>query len=176
MHGKPHKRASTTTCAANPGEHDHTGCGELTAPLLWPTGTGNCVPPLTNGLRSRRREQPGERDCVDHTIPGKCEPSVDEHSTKLPHPPQHCGPWVPRWNTRETPTLFSASWAPLNRGNPSHTTSKRRLSVSGTGASRSLKNKFVATRVPPSRQTRAAALSNANPRLPRTPALEHAAQ
>ena len=92
--GKPHTRASTI-CGAKPGERDHAGCGELTAPLLWPTGTGNCVPPLTNGLLSRRREQPGELDCVDHTIPGKCEPSVDVHSTKLPHPPQHCGPSVP---------------------------------------------------------------------------------
>ena len=43
-------------------------------------------------------------------------------------------------------------YPPLNRGNPSHTTSKRRLLVTGTGTPRSLKNKFVATRPPPSQQ------------------------
>ena len=117
MHGKRHKRASTTTCAAKPGERDHAGSGELTAHLLWPTGTGNCVPPLTNGLFSQRREQPSERDCVDHTIPGKCEPSVDVHSLKPQtlNPKPSAGPplrWTPR--LRWTPPPSAGRSPPLD--------------------------------------------------------------
>ena len=46
----------------------------------------------------------------------------------------------------------------------------------GTGRTRSRTNKFVATRPPASRQIRAAALSTANPRLPKTPTCAHEAR
>ena len=66
--------------------------------------------------------------------------------------------------------------APPKEGNPSTTTSKRRLSVARTGRSKSRIVRLVPTRPPASRQMRAAALSSANPLLPKTPALAHAAR
>ena len=57
-------------------------------------------------------------------------------------------------------------------------TTSRRLPSCTWGALRSISRnmKLVATLAPPSRQMRAATLSTANPRRPRTPALEHAAR
>ena len=48
---------------AKPGERDHTRCGGTDRALALANWTRNYVPLLTNGLRSRQREQPNECDC-----------------------------------------------------------------------------------------------------------------
>ena len=69
--------------------------------------------------------------------------------------------------------VSTASWTPPKRGRPSATTSRRRASWRATGRSR---NTLVQTRVPTSRQIRAAVFSKENPRLPSTPDPRHAAR
>ena len=70
----------------------------------------------------------------------------------------------------ETIVVSMANCAPLKRGRPSTTTSKRRLSTCLSGRrSISCTLTFTVTRPPASRQTLAAALSRANPRRPNTP-------
>ena len=85
----------------------------------------------------------------------------------------HCLLVVPSRRIGETIVVSMANCAPLNRGRPSTTTSKRRLS---TRRSISCTLTFMVTRPPASRQTLAAALSRANPRRPKTPATEQAAR
>ena len=90
--------------------------------------------------------------------------------------------------SRTAPSLFAIMWSTVAmhgtyqdgqpvgtpiRGNPSTTTSKRRLSVARTGRSKSRIMQFVPTRRQASGQKRAA-LTSANPLLPKTPALAHA--
>ena len=65
--------------------------------------------------------------------------------------------------------VSTASWAPRKRGRPSATTSRRRASWRATRRSRSRRNTLVQTRVPTSRQIRAAAFSNENPLTPKHP-------
>ena len=84
---------------------------------------------------------------------------------------------VPTPRMGDTRVVSIASCAPPYRGNPSTRTSNRRASWAfGRARSISLTMTFTATLPPASRQTRAAALSTANPRLPNSPALEHAAR
>ena len=73
--------------------------------------------------------------------------------------------------TGETKVVSTAAWAPCHRGSPFASTSMRRPSARGTSTFMSRKKTLVATRAPASRQTRAAALSKAAPRAPRTPAV-----
>ena len=93
-----------------------------------------------------------------------------------PSVPAHWRLAGPFLDSGETSVVSMASWAPWNSGNPSATTSMRRLSASRGGRSMSCTRTWVETRAPASRQTRAAALSNGNPRRPRTPACGHAAR
>ena len=89
----------------------------------------------------------------------------------------HCLLVVPSRRIGETIVVLMANCAPLNRGRPSTTTSKRRLSTCLSGRrSISCTLTFTVTRPPASRQTLAAALSRANPRRPKTPATEQAAR
>ena len=69
-----------------------------------------------------------------------------------------------------------ASCAPLKRGRPSTTTSSLRPSAWTVSRAMSRRKTLVETLPPASLHTLAAALSRAYPRLPRTPALEHAAR
>ena len=62
------------------------------------------------------------------------------------------------------------------RGGSAMISNRRPPLATGTAKSKSLNSTLVATLAPPSRHTRVAALSMANPRLPRTPALAHAAR
>ena len=87
------------------------------------------------------------------------------------------GTGSPSPRTAETRVVSTASWTPPKSGRPSATTSSRLLSLTlGTPRSRSLTNWLVATLAPASRQTLPAALSRANPLLPSTPHLAHAAR
>ena len=83
--------------------------------------------------------------------------------------------WLPPLLTGETIVVSMASCAPRNNGNPSTTTSSRLWSTAPRGGkSRSPTRTFNVTRPPASLHTRAAALSNAKPRLPSTPETAHA--
>ena len=64
--------------------------------------------------------------------------------------------------------------APPKEGQSVH--HRRRLSLARTGRSRSRIKQLVPTKPPASLQMRAAALSSANPLLPKTPALAHVAR
>ena len=76
-----------------------------------------------------------------------------------------------------TKVVSTASCAPPNSGKPSATTSNRRPSRGlGTARSMSLTIWLVVTRGPALWDILAPALSTAKPRLPNTPALEHAAR
>ena len=89
----------------------------------------------------------------------------------------HCLLGVPSRRIGEIIVVSMANCAPLNRGRPSTTTSRRRLSTCLSGRrSISCTLTFTVTRPPASRHTRAAALSRANPRRPKTPATEQAAR
>ena len=71
----------------------------------------------------------------------------------------------------QTNVVSTAICAPLKRGRPSTTTSNLRVSRGlNTPMSMSRTRTLVRTRPPPSRQMRAAAFSNGNPLVPRTPA------
>ena len=77
----------------------------------------------------------------------------------------------------DTSVVSTASWAPPNKGNPSAKISIRLLSSgSGSAKSKSRNMPFVTTLPPASLQMRAPALSTANPRRPKNPALAHAAR
>ena len=78
----------------------------------------------------------------------------------------------PSLRSAHTKVVSTANWAPLKIGRPSTTISSRLPSASEPTKprSRSRNNTLVVTRPPPSRQIRAATLSRAHPRLPRTPA------
>ena len=70
--------------------------------------------------------------------------------------------------------VSTASWAPEAIHLPLSRAAERL--VHGTGRSKSRRKTLTDTRAPASRRTRAAAVSNENPREPKTPALGHAAR
>ena len=80
-----------------------------------------------------------------------------------------------QWSA-DTRVVSTANWPTPCNGRPSTTVSNRRPSLGGTGRSKSRTNKLVATCPPASWEMRAATLSIANLRLPRTPACAHDAR
>ena len=94
-------------------------------------------------------------------------------AANLPHQPSSGPGDAPnRHNAKETPPV-----GPPNKGSPSAKISIRLLSSgSGSAKSKSRNMAFVTTLPPASLQMRAPALSTANPRRPKNPALAHAAR
>ena len=90
-------------------------------------------------------------------------------SSALPGTRSACGCAPPARVAGETKVVSTAAWAPCHRGSPFASTSMRRPSARGMSTFMSRKKTLVATRAPASRQTRAAALSKAAARAPRTP-------
>ena len=99
---------------------------------------------------------------------GACSSAV--HATR-----SACGYASPVRVTGDTKVVSTAACAPCQMGKPFAKTSMRRPSVKGTSTFMSRKRTLVATRAPASRHTRAA-LSNAAPRVPSTPAVGQAAR
>ena len=82
----------------------------------------------------------------------------------------HCRWGSPSARTGDTRVVSIASWAPWKTGSPSAITSIRRWSSARAATmSRSRTKMFVETLAPASQHTRAAADSNAKPRLPNLP-------
>ena len=87
-----------------------------------------------------------------------------------------CGCASPARVTGDTKVVSTAACAPCQISKPFAKTSMRRPSVKGTSTFMSRQKTLVATRAPASRHTRAAALSNAAPRVPSTPGVGQAAR
>ena len=88
----------------------------------------------------------------------------------------HCLLVVPSRRIGETIVVSMANCAPLNRGRPSTTTSKRRLSTCLSGRRSISCTDIHGHSSACLSATLAAALSRANPRRPKTPATEQAAR
>ena len=150
-------------CLAFPRETEQKPAHWHKRSWLWPTAEGMTASRQTTLARTTNLALP-------------CSPDSSGYarsflrralSRAAPSSPAHR---VPSRRRGETSVVSKATCAPWN-SDPSVTTSRRRASTRSIGnKSKSLTMTFVVTLAPASRHTRAAALSKANPRRPKTPA------